>query len=54
MPEAPEVQQLPSEAKIFAKFSSPNIRVISQLCITLVTEDAPEGHVFVCLSFWNA
>lgn len=34
MPEAFEAQQLPNEAKIFAKSSLPWIRIIFQLCIT--------------------
>lgn len=54
VPEACEVQQLPNEAKIFANILLPYIRIISQLCITQVREDALEGRVFVCFPFWNA
>lgn len=45
MPEAPEIQQLSSKAKTFAKFLPPNIRIIYQLCLTPVTEDAPKGYL---------
>lgn len=38
VPEACEVQQLPNEAKIFANFSLPYIRIISQLCITRIRD----------------
>lgn len=54
VPEGCGVQQHPDEAKIFANFSLPYVGIISQLCITVVREDALGGCVFVYFPFWNA
>lgn len=49
MPEAPEIQQLSSKAKTFAKFLPPNIRIIYQLSHTSYRRRSQ--RISSCLSF---